>query len=209
MPATAPGMATAQALEREPRTAHGAVLSHRFRRILRAAGFKAANGSARQRREHRRNGPAIKSQEQEQNVLQRVHLINERRLAQEPEVIAFHGGEGLPDNGGSCNQNDILWHPQHVLMQEHALRTSRRQRLRMTALPSLRVVITAKRDELPGGSSCQFRTKQPLASLWPCCLRRAKSARCRSRMARVSLSRAGGFMPRWVSAEPDPFAGGA
>jgi len=59
MPATAPGMATAQALEREPGTTHGAVLSHRFRRILRAAGFKAANSSARQRREHRRNGPAI------------------------------------------------------------------------------------------------------------------------------------------------------
>ena len=96
------------------------MLSHRFHRILRTAGFKSANGSTRQRREHRRNSPAIKSQEQEQNVLQKVHLINERRLAQEPEVIAFHGGEGLPDNGGSGNQNHIHRHPQHVLMQAYA-----------------------------------------------------------------------------------------
>ena len=53
-------------------------------------------------------------------MLQKVHLINERRLAQEPEVIAFHGGEGLPDYGGSGNQNHIHRHPQHVLMQAHA-----------------------------------------------------------------------------------------
>ena len=36
------------------------------------------------------------------------------------KLIAFHGGEGLPDNGGSGNQNHIYRHSQHMLMQAHA-----------------------------------------------------------------------------------------
>ena len=96
------------------------MLRHRFHSVLRTAGFESANDSTRKPREQRRDGPAIKSQEQKQAVLQQIHLINERGLAQQPKVIAFHGGEGLPDNGGSGNQNHIYRHPQHMLMQAHA-----------------------------------------------------------------------------------------
>lgn len=92
------------------------MLRHRFHSVLRTAGFESANDSTRKPREQRRDGPAIKSQKQKQAVLQQIHLINERGLAQQPKVIAFHGGEGLPDNGGSGNQNHIYRHPQHMLM---------------------------------------------------------------------------------------------
>ena len=86
------------------------------------------------------------------------------------------------------------WHPQHVLMQAHAFANEPAATIADDGFAEFAGGNHSETDELPGGSSCQFRTKQPLASLWPCCLRRAKSARCRSRMARVSLSRAGGFM---------------
>ena len=72
MAATTPGMTAHKALHREPTAMECPVVFHGLHGVLRAAGFKAADSAAGQCGEQRRDGPAVKPQEGEQDMLKEI-----------------------------------------------------------------------------------------------------------------------------------------
>ena len=74
MAATTPGMTAREALHGEPTAMERPVVFHGLHGVLRAAGFKAADGAAGQCGEQGRDGPAVKPQESKQDVLKEIQV---------------------------------------------------------------------------------------------------------------------------------------
>ena len=74
MAAPTPGMTARETLHREPTAMECPVVFHGLHGVLRAAGLKAADSAAGQYGEQRRDGPAVKPQEGEQDVLKKIQI---------------------------------------------------------------------------------------------------------------------------------------
>ena len=74
MAAPAPGMTARKALDRKPSATECTVVFHSIHGVLRAAGLKAADGATGQCGEQGRDGPAVKPQESEQDVLKEIQV---------------------------------------------------------------------------------------------------------------------------------------
>ncbi len=74
MAATAPGMTARETRQREPTAMECPVVFHGLHGVLRAAGFKAADGATGQCGEQRRDDPAVKPQESKQDVLKEIQV---------------------------------------------------------------------------------------------------------------------------------------
>ena len=74
MAAPAPGMTTRKTLDRKQTATECPVVFHGLHGVLRATGFKAADGAAGQCGEQGRDGPAVKPQESKQDVLKEIQI---------------------------------------------------------------------------------------------------------------------------------------
>ena len=79
--------------------------------VLAAAGIKPANRPTGQRCKQWRDGPAIKPQERQQDELQGVHLIDQRRLTQQIQVGRLYGRKMFPRHRRPCYQHHFHRHP--------------------------------------------------------------------------------------------------
>lgn len=193
MPAAAPRMAAHQPTRRQPHPAQHAVGLDGLDCEDRARGRVAADALRTERCQQRRKGPLIQANDAHGDVLQRIHALSfikpaSRNAAKNSVCTA---AKVFPTklvrtttimSAGRCRQ---CW------FSRKDSRNKRRQRLRTTAGPSLRVVINPKRGSDCGGSSIQFKTKPARASRCPCCFNRAKSRRCRTRAELGNVNCAG------------------
>ena len=74
MAAPAPGMTARKALDRKPTAAECPVVFHGLHGVLRAARLKAADGATGQCGEQGRDAPAVKPQEDKQDVLKEIQI---------------------------------------------------------------------------------------------------------------------------------------
>ena len=102
MTAPAPRMTAREALHSKPTATECPVVFHGLHGVLRATGFKAADGAAGQCGEQGRDGPAVKPQESKQDVLKEIqvnqsvshhasqpkNLFPRRRIRSRPVTVA-------------------------------------------------------------------------------------------------------------------------
>lgn len=207
MSASAPRMAPAKSFDGQPASRHGAVRLDRLQRVHRAGrGVTAAGERTEHRAQRRRNRPAIKPDAGNQNVLNRVHSVgfvafnnfafrNVVKKSFSTAAYFLPAMEGRATNTRSTATDNECW------FSRNASRKRRRARLRTTAPPTRREVITPSRDVPSAGRRRQLAIRQPMVSRSPPSRKRAKSRPClmrelRSNRRRFGASAAIGSQPR-------------
>ena len=102
MAAPAPGMTAHETLYSKPTATECPVVFHSLHGVLRAAGFKAADSAAGQCGEQRRDGPAVKPQEGEQDVLKEIQVNQSvsRHASQPKNLFPQHRIDARPVTAG-------------------------------------------------------------------------------------------------------------
>jgi len=170
MSATAPGVTPAKAPQGEPDAANRAVLRDGFQRIFRTTRRKATPSQrTKEYRLGRRQNAAISPDCENQYVSSRIQcsLSNfARRMAfkksRSTSASRFPTMDGVATSTIVTGANKSCWWSRNVS------RNKRRARLRVTAGPSLRLVMMPTRDLAPGDKVFQLAIKQPLTSRCPC-----------------------------------------
>jgi len=124
VPAAAPGVAAADAFDRQGAARQRAVGRHGGHRKLGAGGGKtAATRAAKQQGLRRSQRQTIAAHRQNQDVLERVHgLIFEQMCAPEGgEKILFHGGKRFAGDGITGDQNELHRLGKLMLVQPETL----------------------------------------------------------------------------------------
>src|SRR5665213_662936 len=119
MAAFAPRMAAANAFRRQGRSGDRAVFAQRSQRIDRTGRRETAAGTgAEQKNLRRRNRPAINTDGENQNVLERVHdsVFEQVRASESGEKILFHLGKAAAGNGIARDENQFHRPGKLVLM---------------------------------------------------------------------------------------------
>ena len=177
MAASSPGMAAAQAAQGQPASAQCAIALNRFERVLRTGRREPTPPQrAEQRRFRRRQHPAIPAHRGDQNELSRIHgSLNNLPRRKAHKKSRSTSASGLPTMEDRATSTIVTGCRKSCWCNRKVSRSNRRARLRTTAGPNLRLVMTPTRGADPAGSGFQFAIKQPAASRRPPCFTSAKS----------------------------------
>ena len=167
---------------------------NRLERVGRATGFKSAPPElAKQKQFSRRDHQPIKPDTQDQSMLGCVHIpcFNNPALRRVVKKSLSTAASGLPMIDGRAMRTRSTGAIISCWCKRKVSRSSRRARLRSTAFPRRRAVITPSRECAAVAKGCQFEIKHPVVTRSPRCRTRAKSRPCLIRAARPNRRRFG------------------
>jgi len=182
--ATAPGVATANAANGQQASLKSSMNPNGFQRVLRTTGSKPATAHRPgQSCQERGNRPSIDANRKNQDMLRRIHcaLSTPPRLSAESRSFSTSARPFRTIDCCATKTRSTGW-ARSCWCKRKTSRKSRRARARITAPPSLRVVITPTLGTEPCGIICQFATRQPEAIRRPSRRTRAKSRGCLRRI---------------------------
>jgi hypothetical protein len=194
----APGMASANPAKCQPAAGQRSVGPEGVQGVFGTTGSEAALPQwPEQQGLCRRNHPAIQAHGKDQDMLGRIHSthsitrFNNRAFRSVVKRSLSTTANGFPAIEGRATSTRSTGAARSCWWTRKLSRRSRRARLRTTAPPIRRPVITPRRDGASAGSRRQFAMRQPRASRSPRWRTKPKSRLCLIRAERQNCRRRG------------------